>query len=189
MVIAVEDSQIIALFSERSEEAIAALSHKYGALCFKVASNILNNDLDAEECVNDAYLGVWNTVPPQTPNPLVSYLCRIVRNLAIRKYHANRAAKRDSSYDVALEELENCFASSASVESEFDAKTTAQTIDRFLYTLDRDGRVMFVRRYYYGDSVSDLAELFGVSNHFVSVRLHRIRERLKKYLEKEGVFV
>ena len=187
MAIPLEDHKIIELFLERSEHAIKELSEKYGALCSRVANNILNNRLDAEECVNDAYLGVWNTIPPQMPNPLSSYVCRIVRNLAIMKYHSNTAAKRNSIYDVALGELENCFASAQSVEDAFDAKTTAEIIDRFLLSLDQDSRVMFVRRYYHADSISDIAALFGTSNHNVSVRLSRTREKLKKHLIKEGV--
>lgn len=182
-----EDSKIIELFFERSENAIVELSNKYGSLCSKVANNILNNRLDAEECVNDTYLGVWNTIPPQRPNPLVSYVCRIVRNLAIMKYHSNTAAKRNSVYDVALDELENCFASAQSVEDEFNAKMTAEIIDRFLLSLDKDSRVIFVRRYYHAESISGIAELFNTSNHYVSVRLSRTREKLKKHLIKEGV--
>lgn len=104
-----EDSQILELLYERSERAIAALSEKYGSVCRRVANNILNDVRDVEECVNDAYLGAWNTIPPQKPQPLRSYVCRIVRNFAIKRYHANTAAKRNSCYDVALDELENCF--------------------------------------------------------------------------------
>ncbi len=120
-----DDRKIIELFFERSEQAIVELSKKYGAVCFKIAFNILNNAQDAEECVNDAYLGAWNTIPPQSPNPLLSYVCRIVRNLAIKKYHKHAAIKRNSIYDMALDELENCFPSSASVEDEFNANETA----------------------------------------------------------------
>ena len=184
-----DDSKIIELFYERSEQAIIELSDKYGAVCTKVANNILNDVRDTEECVNDAYLGAWNTIPPQRPNPLLSYVCRIVRNLAIKKYHANTASKRNSIYDVALDELENCFPAAETVEDEFNASETALVIDRFLETLDRDNRVMFVRRYWHSDSITDLAELFQTSNHNISVRLSRTREKLKKYLIQEGVFL
>lgn len=101
------DMEIIQLFFERSEQAIKELSEKYGAACSKIAFNILNNTQDAEECVNDAYLGVWNTIPPQNPNPLQSYVYRIVRNLAIKKHRFGTAAKRKSTYDITLDELEN----------------------------------------------------------------------------------
>ena len=107
--VGIDDRKIIALFFERNEQAIKELSEKYGAVFTKVAYNILNNRQDAEECINEAYLAAWNTIPPHNPNPLLSYVCRIVRNLAIKKYRANTAAKRNSIYDAALDELENCF--------------------------------------------------------------------------------
>lgn len=158
MVSRLDDSKIIDLFYERSEQAIIELSQKYGSVCTKGANNILNDVRDTEECVNDAYLGAWNTIPPQRPNPLLSYVCRIVRNLAIKKYHANTAAKRNSSYDVALDELENCFPASTSVEDEFNAGEIARSIDRFLETLDKENRIMFVRRYWHSDSIADLRQ-------------------------------
>lgn len=189
MVNNLDDRKIIELFFERSEQAISELSNKYGYVCSKVAFNILNNKQDAEECVNDAYLGIWNTIPPQNPNPLLSYVCRIVRNLSVNKYHKNTAKKRNSIYDVALDELENCFSSSALVEDEFNAIETARIIDEFLETLNQENRIMFVRRYWYSDSIDELAKLFQTSNHNISVRLSRTREKLKKHLIKEGVFL
>ena len=181
-----EDSKIIELFFARVEQAIVELSAKYGIVCKRIARNILKNDLDAEECVNDTYLAAWNTIPPQKPDPLRTYIFRIVRNIAIAKYHANTSEKRNSYYDVALEELENCLAASVTVEQEISAKELSQEIDSFLDTLDRDNRVMFVRRYWYSDSISDLAEMFQTSNNNVSVRLSRTREKLKKHLKKGG---
>ena len=181
-----EDSKIVELFYERSEQAIAELSEKYGFLCHRVARNILGDAMDAEECVNDAYLAVWNTVPPQRPDPLSSYLCRIVRNLALKKYHQNTAKKRNSTYDVALEEIAECLASRTSVEEELEARETARLINDFLDTLDPQNRIMFVRRYWHSDSIEEIAELFHVSRHYVSVRLSRIRKSLQKYLIREG---
>ncbi len=184
-----EDSQIIALFFERSELAIYRLSQKYGAYCQHLASNILRSRADAEECVNDTYLAVWNTVPPLKPQSLAGYVCRIARNIAVTRYHSNTAAKRNSYYDTALEELEYCFASADSVEDSFDAKETAKLIDRFLLELEEDSRSMFVRRYYFAQSVGEIASSFGRSSHYVSVKLSRIRNKLKSYLEKEGVML
>lgn len=181
-----EDSKIIELFFARVEQAIVELSAKYGAVCSRIARNILKNDLDAEECVNDTYLAAWNTIPPQKPNPLRTYIFRIVRNIAITKYHANTSEKRNSYYDVALEELENCFAASVTVEQEISAKELSVQIDRFLATLDEENQIMFVRRYWYSDSISDIAERFKMSNNNVSVRLSRIRDKLKVHLKKEG---
>ena len=184
-----QDGEIIELFFARSEQAIIELSKKYGTVCQRVANNILNNSLDAEECVNDAYLGAWNTIPPQKPNPLLTYVSRIVRNLAVAKYHSNTAIKRNSFYDAALDELEGCLASSASVEDELTAKELSAALDRFLDTLEQENRVMFVRRYWYSDSISEIAKRFHISNNYASVCLSRIRGKLKKYLEKEGYIV
>lgn len=184
-----EDSKIIELFFARSEQAIIELSKKYGTLCQKIANNILNNTFDAEEVVSDAYLGAWNTIPPQKPNPLLSYVSKIVRNIAIAKYHSNIAIKRNSFYDMALDELEECLASSSSVEDELTAKELTLALNCFLDTLDQEKRVMFVRRYWYSDSITEIAERFHISNNYVSVCLSRIRGELKRYLEKEGYII
>ncbi len=181
-----EDDKIIDLFFGRSEQALAELASKYGTVYQRLAKNILNNALDAEECVNDAYLGVWNTIPPKRPEALLPFVCRIVRNLSITKYHANTAQKRNSVYDAALEELEECLASRGSVEEEVSAKELSQLIDSFLDTLDRESRILFVRRYWYADSVSEIAARIGISSNSASVRLSRIRGKLRKYLKKEG---
>lgn len=181
-----DDGRIIDLFFERSEQAIVELSRKYGPVCRKVAGNILGNELDAEECVNDAYLGVWNTIPPRRPEALLAYICRIVRNLSTTRYHANTAAKRNSFYDVALDELEECLPSAANVEKELSAKELSELLDRFLEDLDRENRIIFIRRYWYSDSVSEIAEVFHMSGNGVSARLSRIRTKLKKFLKKEG---
>lgn len=184
-----EDEKIIELFFARSQTAIVELENKYGALCQRIANNILNNKQDSEECVNDAYLGAWNAIPPARPNPLRSFVLRIVRNLAIKKYHANTAQKRNNTYDVALEELENCIPTEGTVEEVIAAKELAHSMDVFLECLDKENRILFVRRYWYGDSITELAKLFRVSKHNVTVRLSRTREKLKKYLEKEGIWV
>jgi RNA polymerase sigma-70 factor (ECF subfamily) len=182
-----DDREIINLFFERSEQAIIELSKKYGGVCRKISQNILNNSLDAEECVNDAYLGAWNSIPPKEPNPLLTYVCRIVRNLSIKKYHSNAAMKRNSYYDIALDELEDCIGDTNTVESDYSAQELAEMINHFLDTLDKDSRVMFVRRYWFSDPLPEIAAIFNISNHNASVRLFRTREKLHKYLEKEGV--
>lgn len=181
-----EDIKIIELFLARMEQAIVELSKKYGAVCGNIARNILKNDRDAEECVNDAYLAAWNTIPPEKPDPLKTYIFRIVRNISITKYHAGTSAKRNSYYDIALDELECCLADFSTVEQEIDAGELSRQIDNFLDTLNEENRVMFVRRYWYSDSISDIAERFHTNNNNVSVRLSRIREKLKKHLKKEA---
>ena len=184
-----EDKQIIALFFERSEQAITEIAAKYGKLCLRIADNILNNISDAEECVNDAYLGAWNTIPPQKPNPLQAYICKIVRNVAITKYHANTALKRNSHYDIALDELENCLFSSENPESILQAKELSGLLDRFLYKLDSRSRIMFVRRYWFGDSIAAIAVALNMRPNSVSVHISRIRGKLRKFLINEGYII
>jgi RNA polymerase sigma-70 factor (ECF subfamily) len=184
-----EDQEIIELFLARSEQAITGLQGKYENRLMQIAWNILNDRFDAEECVNDTYLAVWNTIPPQKPDPLLAYVCRIVRNLSMKKYHANNARKRNSHYDVALDELEECIQSKATVESEYAVKELAGEINSFLSTLSRENRIMFVRRYWFSDSIEDIAKMFNTSSRNISLRLLRVRQKLKKYLEKEGILV
>lgn len=181
-----EENQIIQLFNERSEKAITELSNKYGFLCKSIAENILKNKQDSEECVNDAFLGVWNSIPPQNPSSLKAYVLKIVRNQAIKKYHFNTAFKRNSQYDVALDELYECFSCFNNVESELDSLELTRLINSFLKTLSKNDRIMFIKRYWFAMSVTEIAEDFNVNNHYVSVKHSRIRESLKKYLEKEG---
>ena len=128
-----EDSKIISLFFERSEQAIEELDRKHGPTVIKrTAANILKDRLDVEECVSDTYLRTWNSIPPQAPNPLASYVCRIAYNLAIDRYHANTAEKRNGKYDLVLDEIEECIPSGMSVETEQDANELSASINSFL---------------------------------------------------------
>lgn len=180
------DEQIIALFFQRSEQAIDEISRKYGPVCTRTARNLLSSVQDAEECVNDAYLALWNCIPPQKPKPLLSYLCRIVRNLALKKCRDGGAQKRNSSYDAALDELEGCLAGPETAETALEAQVLAEALDQFLDGLPQVERVMFVRRYWFGDSIPALAGYLGITRHNTTVRLSRTRDKLKKYLQKEG---
>jgi len=180
------DNEIIQLFYERSEQAIMALGKKYENILFSVSYNILNNRMDVEETVNDVYLAAWNTIPPQNPNPLLVYLIRIVLNISIKRYHKNSAIKRNSYYDIALSELEDSLSGIESVEEKYEAKELAGAISDFLDTIDKKSKRIFVRRYYFADSIEEIDKKFSLSENNVSVRLHRIRNKLKKYLVKEG---
>ena len=182
-----DDQQITELFFERSDQAIKELSVKYGRSLKNISFNILGSEQDAEECVNDTYLAAWNTIPPQNPDSLYAYVCRLVRNNSLTRYTRNTAKKRNSSYDVALEELEYCIPGSAGLEDELEQKETAECINIFLASLDRDSRIMFVRRYCFSDTIGEIAGLFGTSEHYISVRLHRLRQKLKKNLAEKGV--
>ena len=181
----VKDDQIIALFFARSQQALTELDRKYGAVCSAVARNILKNPQDAEECVNDTYLGLWNAIPPHRPNPLLAFVCRVARNVSLNRYRHNHAQRRDESRNLPLVELEGCLAA-PSAEETWSAQALGQTLDCFLDTLDRKSRVMFLRRYWFSDSVSWIARQMGITENHVSVQLHRIRSRLKQYLEQEG---
>lgn len=182
-----DDNMIIGLFNERSQQAIIKLSEKYGNISQRVAMNILGNREDAEECVNDAYLALWNNIPPENPSPLVTYLLKVVRNTALKRYRKNISLKRNSYYDIALEELENVLFADNSPENELLTKEISEKINEFLEKEESTSRIMFVRRYFYGDSVKEIAALTGNTAHFVSVRLSRTREALRKYLMKEGL--
>ncbi len=185
----VEDEAIIELFFSRSEQAIREVDVKYGKTFHSLSYNIVGSRQDAEECVNDAYLAAWNTIPPERPNPLLAYLCKIVRNISLKLYYKNTAAKRNSRYTVAMEEIEACMADPNTVESEVEAKELARMIESFLDTLSAENRVIFMRRYWFADSHGDIAELVGLSEKNVSVRLTRIREKLKRYLREREVLV
>ena len=182
-----QDSKIIDLFFERSEQAITELSLKYEKLCKQISINILGNEEDALECINDSYLGMWNTIPPQKPDNLKYYLCRIVRNNALKRFHRNTAIKRNSHYDVALQELEECLPDENSIEKELTSAEITRYIDNFLESQPKENRVIFIRRYYFSDSITDIAERVSMSENNISVRLNRIRKALRNYLEKEGI--
>ena len=183
------DAQIIDLFFERSEQAIEALAEKHGGAVSRVAYNILGNSRDTEECVNDTWLGTWNAIPPERPAPLRSFVCRIARNRATKRYHANTAEKRNSQYDLALDELAACIPDRNSVEDAFGAKELAAAISSFLDTLDYRDKFLFMRRYWYADSLSDIAAMSGLGYKTVSVRLTRVKAKLRHYLMKEGLLV
>lgn len=184
-----EDEKIIDLFFARSEQGIRELDNQYGAICRSLSYNIVNNRQDAEECVNDAYLGVWNTVPPARPSPLLAYLCRIVRNLSLKVYWKKNAAKRSSVYTIAMEEIEACVADRKTVEDEIEARELARIMEEFLDTLTLENRVIFMRRYWFSDSCRDIAGLMGLTEKNISVRLTRIRQKMRQYLMERGVLV
>lgn len=182
-----EDEEIVELFTQRSQQAIQELSRKYGALCFHLAHNILNSARDAEECVNDAYLGVWNAIPPARPASLRAYVGKIVRNIALTRWERNQACKRSSRYTVAMEEVEGCLAGLDDVEGEIQVRELTRILEEFLDTLPQKDRVMFVRRYWFADSYQDIGERVGLSTKNVSVRLTRIRKKLRQHLVERGV--
>lgn len=181
------DNEIIGLYQARSETAIAESNAKYGAYCFAVADNILNNREDSGECVNDTWLYTWNVIPPKYPDILRLFFAKITRNLSIDKLRKRTSKKRgEGELALALEELEECVPDKGSVEETVDEKQLSVVIDEFLRTIPQRDRQFFLRRYFFTEAVSQIAARFKVSENVVSVSLHRTRAKLKLHLEKEG---
>lgn len=186
----IEDAQIIELFFVRSEDAISELDKKYGKLCYKLADNILASAQDAEECVNDAYLSTWNAIPPQRPESLPAFVGTLVRRCSITRYRANTAMKRNSHYDMCMEELETFLASpQQAAEEHYAARELAAAIERFLDTQSKENRVLFMRRYWYADSFAEIGKLLGITEGNARLRLTRMRKQLKTYLTEQEVLV
>ena len=169
-----EDSQIIALYWDRSEKAIAETARKYGKYCLTIARNILNNDEDAEECVSDAYLRLWNAIPPMRPNRLQTYLGRIVRNLSLNKQEEASAEKRGAGQiPLILDELAECIPADPREDTVTDSILIKDVLDRFLDTLTPEARKVFVRRYWYMSSLKEIAQEYGISEGSAAVSLMR----------------
>lgn len=185
----IDDKSIIELLFDRSEKGLAELDVKYGKLCHKLSRSILNDRQDAEECVNDAYLGVWNAIPPARPNPLRAYVCKIVRNISLKRYYENKAEKRNSVYDIAIQELGDCLPARNTLEGEVETRELVRIIETFLDTLGDENCVIFLRRYWFSDTYAEISERTGLSEKSVSMRLVRIRKQLKQYLIEREVYV
>lgn len=180
------DASIIELFWNRNETAIAETDKKYGRLCSRVSLNILNSIPDAEECVNDSYLTVWNSIPEDSPEHFSAYLCRIVRNLSLKRLEHNTAAKRNPDLLASFDELDGCVSANENPENSYDAKQLGKVISEFLRMQSEQSRNIFVRRYWYFESVKKIAGDYKMKEERVSVILFRTRKKLKKYLENEG---
>jgi len=180
-----DDSKILALLFARSEDGIAALAKKFGRRLLATARNILGNHQEAEESVSDTYLAVWNAVPPKRPDPLSAFVYKCGRNLALKRYRHNTAQRRDGTYVLSLDELAGCIPGPA-LEETADARELGCAIDSFLDSCSRETRVIFLRRYWFGDSAKDIARQLGLTPGAVNTRLSRIRSQLKDYLIQEG---
>ena len=180
------DEQIIRLYFDRDQAAIAETDRKYGSYCYSIASNLLGRE-DSEECVNDTYHAAWTHIPPEVPQSLKAFLGRIVRNLSISRFRRSHAQKRSSGTDVLLSELEDCLPTPQTVETEADSRDLSRLISSWLATLSSDDRALFVLRYWHGSAVQDLAEKCGCTPNAVSLRIRRLRKNLKHYLEAKGV--
>ena len=185
-----QDSQIIDLYWQRSETAISESDKKYGAYCFQVSHHILADTQDAEECVNDTWLHAWNSMPPQKPNQLRMFLAKITRNLSLDCWRRKTRAKRGGGEMIlALEELGECVRGTADVESEIQKRELEQCIRDFLHTLPGRECDVFLRRYFYIETVVEIAQRYGLQQGSVHVILSRARQKLRRYLEKEGYVI
>lgn len=184
------DKEILNLYTQRAESAVSETNKKYRKRCYDLSYHILNNREDSDECINDAYLVLWNNIPPDSPPNLLAYLLKVVKNISLKKYEYNTAQKRGGNKPemfVALDEIENEFSDNVSPEKICESKQITESINQFLETLSKNDRIMFVRRHWYGYSVKDIANQFSITPHNATVKLNRIVKKLKTYLQKEGL--
>ncbi len=182
-----EDERLIELFWNRSEIAIQETSYKYGSYLQRISMNILRSSEDAQECVNDTYFKVWNSIPPQRPNLFQSWIGRIARNISLDRYKRDHAAKRGGNgVDILLSELEGCIPSQAYGNESDDGEIT-EILNEFLKDLKQETRVIFMRRYWYGDSINEIAIRLGWKESKVKSSLYRSRNLLRRCLEKGGI--
>lgn len=181
-----EDGEIIALYFKRDERAINETGKKYGKLCFTVAHNILHSREDSEECVNDTYYSAWNTIPPKHPNNFMAFLCKISRNLSLKRLNYNMAQKRNPELLLSFEELEQVLPDNK-INFQIRDQDIGTAISCFLESLPNDRRNLFLRKYWFCDSIKTISEQYGYSESKVKSMLYRTRKALKEYLEKEGI--
>lgn len=185
-----EDDKIIELYFARSESAISETSAKYGAFFHRISRSILRSEQDCEECVSDAYLKTWNSIPPQRPEKLQAYVARIVRNLSLNRWKKLNAGKRGAGeIPVALSELEECVPSADTVQRECERAELSDALNRFLRGLPEEKRLVFMRRYWYLVPVRDIAEQYGMSESKVKSMLLRTRNMLRQFLEEEDISI
>ena len=184
-----EDRQIVELYWRRDENAIAETRRKYGVFCHAIALRILSDRQDAEECVSDTWLRAWNAMPPQRPTLLRPWLGKVVRNLAVNRWEKNRAQKRYAGMELLLDELSDALPSPQTVERQMEAAELGALISKWLRTLDADDRMLFLRRYWNGESLKDLARMWGEAPSRLAQRTYRLRQALKAELERNGVSI
>ncbi len=181
-----DDLDIIELYFARNEQAIKETEEKYGKLCHNIAYNILHNHEDSEECVNDTYIGVWNAIPPEKPNNFKSFVCRIARNLALKRLESQSRQKRSAEVLLSLDQLTEVLSDENITEGISDAEI-GQLISRFLRSEKENARNVFIRKYYFFDSVYEIAKRYSFTESKIKNMLLRTRKKLKEYLIKEGV--
>ena len=185
-----DDSRIVELYFDRDQTAVSETERKYGKYCFSIANRILGDSEDASECVNDTFLGAWNSIPPHKPENLRTFLGKITRRISLKKWREKTAQKRGGgNVEISIEELEECIPSGHSVDESLEIKELVNLINSFLETLPVNERRVFLRRYWYFDSIEDISARFGYGNSKVKMMLKRTRDKLLKHLNKEGVYL
>ncbi len=186
-----KDTEILDLYFDRNEQAIAETQNKYGTYCFSIAYHILHDQEDSDECVNDTWMRAWNSIPPNRPDYLNIFLGTITRNLSFDRYKKKKAAKRGSGdLGVCLDELEECIPDTgSSTEDAVEAAELQRMINEFLKTLPEKDCNVFLRRYWYSEEYAEIAERYGMNLNSVKTTLFRTRGKLKAYLEKQGITV
>lgn len=184
-----DDKQIIDLLFARNEKGLIITEEKYDRLYKSILRQALSDESDIDECSNDVLMALWNSIPPQFPNHYPAYICRIARRIGINRYKHNTRQKRGEGYTVALSELEGCIPAPDLIQAREHVRELYQVLNMFLRELDEQTRVLFIRRYYYLETVKSLAQRFEVTENYVSVRLHRARKTLKALLEQEGIAI
>lgn len=183
-----EDCKIVELFWQRNPEAMEATEQKYGRICRRIATDILRSHEDGEECVDDAYLALWESIPPQKPDCFSAYLFRVVRNMSLNRLRENHSQKRGGGeLPLVLEELEGCLAAAGSPEQDYEAKELAGEINRFLHSLSPEERKMFCCRYWLALPAGEIAKRLGCREGRVRTALHRCRKKLQRHLQEEGL--
>ena len=180
------DQRIVELYCERDEQAIKETAAKYGKLCHSIAYNILNNHQDAEECVNDTYVGVWNAIPPTRPNNFMAFICKIARNLSLKRLEFMKREKRSAEVLLSLDELASILPDSR-CELDASVEHVGKLISKFLRVQKEDARNVFIRKYYFFDSIEEIARRFGFTESKVKNMLFYTRNKLREYLIKEDV--
>ena len=184
------DQKIIQLYWDRNEQAIRETGLKYGSFCYQIAYNILRSSPDAEECVNDTYLGAWNAIPPNRPNSFSAFLGKITRNLSLKRLRNRTADKRGGNESLlSLDELIDCIPDGHTIDESIDARYLAEQISAFLRALPQTERLIFVRRYWYCQAVKEIARDMGFTQGKIKMILLRTRQKLLTYLTEKGVFL
>ena len=184
-----DEKKIVDLFFERNETAISQLESKFGNYCFTIAKNILINFEDSQECVQDAYYKVWNSIPPKRPENFKAWLGKTVRNSALNILTKNHAQKRSGKTEISFDELQDCIASEHTPETAMESSELGEIISNWLRTLSSEDRILFVRRYWFGERLKDIAEKKNIPEKKLSMKMYNLRKELKNALEKEGITV